>query len=287
MNEQTVVNNYYQKSTPSGESIEKQCLLEFDAFVEALRKRGVEVLVKEDKLEIDTPDSIFPNNWISFHDNTIVTYPMFAPNRRLERREDIIEGFGDGFSRVALEEFEGHGHFLEGTGSLVLDRISRIAFAALSERTSELLVRKWCEIMEYEPVIFRASQRTAEGRRPVYHTNVVMAIGTEWAVVCGAAIEDKQERSQLLSKLSEKRKCIDISEDAMDGFGGNILEVSSADNKKSLIMSSTAYRALSGWLPELSKYAEPLVVNIETIESAGGGSARCMLAEVFLFSQEF
>ena len=287
MNEQTAVNNYYQHAMIGEEAADKQCLTEFDAFVSALRGRGVEVVVVDDLEDIDTPDSIFPNNWISFHDNVVVTYPMYAANRRLERREDIIVSFGNNLSRVSLEHFENDGLFLEGTGSLVLDRMGKVAYASISERTSESLVREWCDIMGFEPCFFHSFQRTDAGRRPVYHTNVVMSIGTEWAIICSAAIDDEQEREHVLSKLSENRVCIDISEDAMDGFGGNILELQSSDDKKSLIMSTTACSALKGWMPELSKYAEPLVVDIATIERAGGGSARCMLAEVFLFSHEF
>ncbi len=287
MNEQTAVNNYYQKEHAEGEYIEKQCLKEFEAMVEAIRARGIEVFVYDDLEHLDTPDSIFPNNWISFHGNTIVTYPMYAYNRRLERREDLIEAFGDDFTRVALEHHEMQQIYLEGTGSLVLDRLGKVAYAAISERTSESLVRKWCDLMGYESILFHAYQRTNSGRREVYHTNVVMSIGTDWAVVCSAAIDDAEEREKVLSKLSEKRVCIDITEDAMDGFGGNILELKNKENKKSLIMSTTAYRSLQSWMPDLSKFAEPLLVNIENIEIAGGGSARCMLAEVFLFSQEF
>jgi hypothetical protein len=287
MNEQTAVNNYYQQSMIFGETIEKQCITEFDSFVKALRGRSIEVFVVDDLEGVDTPDSIFPNNWISFHDNAIVTYPMFAANRRLERREDIIMSFGDNLARIALEHYENDGLFLEGTGSLVLDRVGKVAYASISERTSENVVRKWCDIMGFHPCFFHSFQRTEAGRQPVYHTNVVLSIGTEWALICSAAIDNETEREQILSKLSENRVCIDISEDAMDGFGANILEVKSSDDKKSLIMSTTAFSALKGWMPELSKYAEPLVVDIKTIETAGGGSARCMLAEVFLFSQEF
>jgi hypothetical protein len=290
MNEQTAVNNYYQHHSEAVLSQESVWLKEFDSFVDALRAREIEVVLYEDLESLDTPDSIFPNNWISFHGNTLVTYPMFAPNRRLERRNDIIEDLKLRFDitkRLSFEDWEQKGHYLEGTGSLVLDRVNKIAYAARSERTSLEVLEAWSKATGYKLIVFGAFQRTVDGRKPVYHTNVVMSIGSEWSVVCGSAIDDPVERAKVMESLSQFRKVIDISEDAMDGFGGNILEVENLKEKKWLIMSSTAAKALNSYLPQLITYAEPLIVSIEAIETAGGGSARCMLAEVFLFSHEF
>ncbi len=290
MNEQTAVNNYYQTLAVSLDSSEKPWLAEFDGFVSALRSKGIEVIIFEDLDDVDTPDSLFPNNWVSFHDNLIITYPMFAPNRRLERREDIVSAMKQRFkvdNHLRLEQWERNNLFLEGTGSIVLDRVNKVAYAVRSERTSESVLNAWCEAAGYQSVVFSAFQRTPNGRMPVYHTNVVMSIGTEWAVVCGDSIDDLQERALVLESLGRTREVIDIKEDAMDRFGGNILEVESAENKKWLIMSTTASEALKPYFSRLSKFSEPLIVNIEAIENAGGGSARCMLAEVFLFSHEF
>ena len=290
MNEQTAVNNYYQHNSDSALSVHSQWLREFDAFVESLRAKKIEVVLYEDLESLDTPDSIFPNNWISFHGNAIITYPMFAQNRRLERRRDILDDLKLRFGfnrRLSFEDWEQEELYLEGTGSLVLDRVNKIAYAVRSMRTSEAVLKAWCVETGYRPVIFWAFQRTSEGRKAVYHTNVVMSIGTEWCVICASAIDDLDERAFVLELLSQSRTVIDISEDSMDGFGGNILEVESSEKKKWLIMSSTASRSLEGHLPQLATFAEPLIVNIEAIENAGGGSARCMLAEVFLFSHEF
>jgi hypothetical protein len=290
MNEQTAVNNYYQTAASSLDSAEKPWIAEFDAFVAALRSKGIEVIVFEDLDDLDTPDSVFPNNWISFHNNFIVTYPMFAGNRRLERRGDIVSSLKQRFrvdEHLRFEQWESQSLFLEGTGSIVLDRVNKLAYAVRSERTSEQVLKAWCEATGYESIVFSAFQRTPNGRKPVYHTNVVMSIGTEWAVVCSHAIDDLEQRAHVLESLGKTRTVIDIDEDTMDRFGGNILELESAENKKWLIMSTTASEALKPYFSRLSEFAEPLVVNIEAIENAGGGSARCMLAEVFLFSHEF
>ncbi len=290
MNEQTAVNNYFQEDLDlRNAEINAKAQQEFDDFVEKLRRVGVQVIVENDDLLMDTPDSIFPNNWVSFHENGVVAlYPMFAENRRRERREEIMdrmeeEGFLiDGYMDYTAAEDEGF--FLEGTGSIVLDRVNGKAYCALSPRADEGLFIEFCEDFEYDPVVFTAYQ-TVEGERlPIYHTNVMMCLGEGFCVICLDTIDDKSDQKEVLHHLKEsKKEVIKISEDQMYHFAGNMLQVSGSNNQRYTVMSSAAYQSLTAQqIAQIEKFGPIIHSNLETIETCGGGSARCMMAEVFL-----
>ncbi|WP_433778265.1 citrulline utilization hydrolase CtlX [Flavobacterium anhuiense] len=291
MNEQTAVNNYYQKVLNGllPDTVNAKAQQEFDVFVEKLRAVGVDVTVVDDIIETDTPDSIFPNNWVSFHEHgDVVLYPMFAENRRLERRDDILDilekkGFEISniiYYNVAEEE----GIFLEGTGSLLLDRANAKAYCALSPRADEELVIKFCQNFDYTPVIFKAFQTVNEKRKLIYHTNVMMCLGETFAVICADSIDDKKERKMVLDHLKEdKKEIILITEDQVNNFAGNMLEVRGKDDKRYIVMSASAHQSLTPkQIAQLENHAEILSSSLDTIEACGGGSARCMMAEVFL-----
>ncbi len=292
MNEQTAVNNYYQKELDSllPAAVNAKAQKEFDDFVEKLRNSGVNVIVVNDIKENDTPDSIFPNNWVSFHENgTVGLYPMFAENRRLERREDILETLeADGFIIKDIVDYtsaEDESIFLEGTGSLLLDRIHRKAYCALSPRADEDLLIEFCEDFEYTPVIFTANQTVNEERKAIYHTNVMMCLGETFAVICLSSIDDKKERKNVIKHLKEDGKTIiDITENQVNNFAGNMLQVRGVNDDLYLIMSQSAYDSLSKYqLETLKKHNKNIISSpLDTIETCGGGSARCMMAEVFL-----
>ena len=291
MNEQTAVNNYYQKvldnTTPA--TVNAKAQKEFDAFVEKLQKVGVNVIVVDDKLDPDTPDSIFPNNWISFHENGDVTlYPMFAKNRRLERREDILDIIEDrGFVVNEIMDYtsaEEDGFFLEGTGSILLDRDNAKAYCALSPRADEELFIEFCEDYDLAPVIFEAYQTVNGERKHMYHTNVMMCIAETFAVICADCIDDKQERKMVLDNLkADGKDIILVTEDQVNNFAGNMLQVKGKDDKRYLVMSNSAYQSLTkSQIHKIEEHCEILHANLDTIEACGGGSARCMMAEVFL-----
>ncbi|MDD2985940.1 citrulline utilization hydrolase CtlX [Flavobacterium sp.] len=291
MNEQTAVNNYYQKvlenTTPA--TVNAKAQQEFDAFVDKLRKVGVNVIVVDDTLEPDTPDSIFPNNWISFHENGDVTlYPMFAENRRLERREDILEKLEEeGFIINEIMDYtsaEEDGFFLEGTGSILLDRDNAKAYCALSPRADEELFIEFCEDYDLAPVIFEAFQTVNGERKLIYHTNVMMCLGETFAVICAECIDDKKERKMVLDNLkADEKDIILITEDQMNNFAGNMLQVKGKDDKRYLVMSNSAHQSLTkAQLQKIEQHCEIISSSLDTIEACGGGSARCMMAEVFL-----
>jgi hypothetical protein len=291
MNEQTAVNNYYQKvlenTTPA--TVNAKAQHEFDAFVEKLRKVGVNVIVVEDTLAPDTPDSIFPNNWISFHENGDVTlYPMFAENRRAERREDILDILEDnGFAISEIMDYtsaEEDGFFLEGTGSIVLDRDNGKAYCALSPRADEELFIEFCEDFDLAPVIFEAYQTVNGERKHMYHTNVMMCIAETFAVICADCIDDKQERKMVLDNLkADGKDIILVTEDQVNNFAGNMLQVKGKENKRYLVMSTSAHHSLTkAQIQKIEEHCEILSSSLDTIEACGGGSARCMMAEVFL-----
>ena len=291
MNEQTAVNNHYQKvlSNLLPAAVNARAQQEFDILVEKLREVGVSVVVLDDIAERNTPDSIFPNNWVSFHENgDSALYPMFAENRRPERREDILDMLEEqGFAINDVIDYtsaEDEGYFLEGTGSLVLDRKNSKAYACLSSRTEEELVIEFCEDFEMMPVIFEAFHTENGRREPIYHTNVMLSIGSTFAVVCADSIDDKQERKNVLNNLKEdKKEIIYITEAQAAHFAGNILEVRGAHNKNYIVMSDAARNSFTDdQIKKLEKHGEILSSNLETIEACGGGSARCMMAEVFL-----
>ena len=291
MNEQTAVNNYYQKVLDGllPATVNAKAQEEFDTFVEKLRNVGVDVTVVDDTLDPDTPDSIFPNNWISFHQNAeVVLYPMFAENRRAERREDILEILEDkGFQIESINDYteaEEDGYFLEGTGSLLLDRKNQKAYCALSPRADEELFIEFCEDYDLAPVIFEAFQTVNGERKLIYHTNVIMTLGETFAVICADCIDDKKERKMVLDNLKEDGKeVILITEDQVNNFAGNMLEVKGTDDKRYLVMSNSAFQSLTKkQITQLEKHAEILSSSLDTIEACGGGSARCMMAEIFL-----
>lgn len=288
MNEQTVVNNYFQEEMDlKNEEINRQAQQEFDTFVEKLRAVGVKVIVVDDVYEQNTPDSVFPNNWITFHQNgDVAIYPMFAENRRRERREDILDKVeAEGFDIENVYDYtdaEKENIFLEGTGAMILDRVNRKAYCALSPRADEELFIEFCEDFEYTPVIFKAYQQVNNEQLPIYHTNVMMALGVDFAVVCLDTITDKSERKNLLHHLKEdKKEVINITPEQMCQYAGNMLQVQ-GKNSTYLVMSDAAYNALTPQqIQTIEKHTQILHSNLETIETCGGGSARCMMAEVF------
>ncbi|WP_452219566.1 citrulline utilization hydrolase CtlX [Lacinutrix salivirga] len=291
MNEQTAVNNYYQKVLDNTlpETVNKKAQQEFDAYVEKLRVIGVNVIVVDDTEEFDTPDSIFPNNWISFHENgNVGLYPMFAENRRYERREDVLHKLEDeGFVIEHIYDYrsaEDEGLFLEGTGSLLLDRKNRKAYCALSPRADEELFIEFCEDFEYTPVVFTAYQTVNGIRKPIYHTNVMMCLAETFAVICLESIDDKKERNSVIKNLeNDGKEVIRITEAQVSNFAGNMLQVKGKDDKLYIIMSQAAYDSLSAaQIKIIEKHCEIVSSSLDTIEACGGGSARCMMAEVFL-----
>jgi hypothetical protein len=289
MNEETAVNNYFQQSTGDlQESVNSKAQVEFDMFADKLKSVGVNIIMIDDIASQNTPDSIFPNNWVSFHENgDVALYPMFAKNRRKERREDIfkiIEAEGR-FIRNFIDytSAEQEDVFLEGTGSLILDRVNSKAYCALSPRANEDLVIEFCEDFEYTPIIFNACQSFKGERLPIYHTNVMMCIAEDFAVICLDTIDDKREQKLVANSLKQDGKeIISISEEQMNNFAGNMLQVQ-GEVDKFLVMSQTAYQALlQHQIKTIEQYCKILSTDLGTIETHGGGSARCMLAEVFI-----
>jgi len=289
-NPQTAVNNYFQQeANEEADAIQQEALTEFRTMVSTLRSKGIQVLTIQDTPIPHTPDSIFPNNWISFHeDGTVVLYPMYAENRRQERREEDVLSFLEekGFNITDVLDFttaEEEDIFLEGTGSIILDRENDIAYAAISQRTDEELFIEFCEELEYTPVIFTANQTVNGERLPIYHTNVMMCIADQYAIICLSTIDDKKERKNVVENLKDYGKeIIAISEEQMHQFAGNMLQVGGM-GQSYLVMSQTAYDSLTeDQKSAIEKYNPILPVKIDTIEKLGGGSARCMMAEVFL-----
>ena len=291
MNEQTAVNNYYQKVldnlTPA--TVNAKAQAEFDAYVEKLRSVGVNVVVVDDTINPDTPDSIFPNNWVSFHESgDVVLYPMFAENRRLERREDVLDILEEsGFQINEIMDYtsaEEDNIFLEGTGSIILDRTNEIAYCALSPRADEELFIEFCEDFEYNPIIFEAFQTVDGERKHIYHTNVMMCIAETFAVICADCIDDKSERKMVLESLKNSGKeVILISEAQVNNFAGNMLQVKGANDELFLVMSNAAYQSLTkDQVTKIEKHCKIVYASLDIIEACGGGSARCMMAEVFL-----
>jgi hypothetical protein len=291
MNEQTAINNYYQKVLDNllPASVHEKALQEFDRYVEKLESFEINVVVVSDTKEFDTPDSIFPNNWISFHaDASVALYPMFAENRRLERREDILETLEkQGFLIENIVDYtsaEEEKVFLEGTGSMILDRENKKAYCAISPRADEELFIEFCEDFEYSPVIFTANQTVDNKRVAIYHTNVMMCIAETFAIVCLASIDDKAERKNVLRNFKEDgKKVIDITEEQVNNFAGNMLQVRGKDNELFLIMSQAALNCLTqAQKAQINNHCKIIASSLDTIEACGGGSARCMMAEVFL-----
>ena len=291
MNAETAKDNHYQNQEAgiSGNQAQEAALKEFDDFVDKLRDAGVHVMVVEDTPEPPTPDSIFPNNWVSFHENgMVVLYPMAAENRRTERRDDILETLKTkGFRITETLDYspsENDGFFLEGTGSLVLDREHLIAYACLSQRTNETLLKDWGEQLGYKVVSFHALQELDGQLLPIYHTNVMMSVGQEIAILCADSIKDEAERKAVIEALERSGKeIVYISEAQKSSFAGNMLQVINNAGEKIMVMSTQAYESLTPeQIATIEKTNRILHSSLNTIETLGGGSARCMMAEVFL-----
>ena len=288
LNEETAVNNHFQKEIKqSPEVITKAAQKEFDELVGKLSAVNIQVTVIDDILEKNTPDSIFPNNWISFHKNgVIVLYPMFAKNRRRERRMDIIDKLrSEGLEIAKIIDYtaaEADNLFLEGTGSLLLDRVNKKAYCALSVRADEVLIKQFCKDFDYKPVLFVANQTVNNERKAIYHTNVMMALGETFAVICLDSIDNKKQCEEVIQSLkSDKKEIIEITEEQMHSFAGNMLQVKGSDEKRHLIMSQQAYNSLTAeQIKRIENHCSILSSDLTTIETLGGGSARCMIAEV-------
>lgn len=291
-NEQTASNNYYQKFLDqlSKDEVQERARDEFDGLVEVLRNKGIEVVVIEDTLEQDTPDSIFPNNWISFHDDGRVGwYPMYAENRRLERRVEILKILQEQYDfqvrkMVDFSHYESDGRFLEGTGSMLLDRVNKIAYAAQSKRTDVRVLEDFCQSFGFKSLTFTSFQTVGTERLPIYHTNVMLSIGDSFAVLCADTIDNPVEKKSLIACLEDSGKeVIFITEEQKHQFAGNVMPVVNKLGKKYLVMSRTAHQSLTlEQIEQIEKHCQILSAPLDTIEACGGGSARCMMAELFL-----
>jgi hypothetical protein len=283
-NAETAVNNAFQVAG-KGLAAQEKALKEFDDLVMILRKNGVHVMVVNDTPEPHTPDSIFPNNWISFHETgTIFLYPMFAANRRKERKPQVLQQLAEQFvisNTIDLSQHEAGNIFLEGTGSMVLDRDNKIAYACLSPRTDKKVLQDFCEKAHYQPVVFTA---TDDKNRPIYHTNVMMCVADLYVVICLDSLDDAMERDIVADTIRRSGKdIIPINFDQMNHFAGNMLQVQNEEGEKLLVMSSQAYHSLNPeQVQQLESYNPIVHSSLNTIETNGGGSARCMMAEVFL-----
>jgi hypothetical protein len=259
--------------------------MEFEEFATTLKSKGANVFVFDDTNYPEKPDAVFPNNWVSFHsDGTVILYPMFAHNRRNERRKDIIDSLKKNFkvtNILDLSTYEKENRFLEGTGSIVLDRQNKIAYACLSPRTDKELFDKVCDYLHYKPICFHAHDK---GGKEIYHTNVMMCIGEKFSVICLDSISDKKERELVFESLANTgHQVIDITFEQTNNFAGNMLAIQISDNKNILALSQSSFDSLTtNQKTELEKYGELVPLSIKTIETIGGGSARCMIAEVFL-----
>ena len=287
-NAQTAENNYFQVEQKDAD-IQTKALEEFNSFVDKLKSKGINVITVKDTLDPHTPDSIFPNNWVSFHnDGKVVLYPMFAPNRRVERRSDILEILKDsGFEITEIDDlshFEDQDRFLEGTGSMIFDHEHKIAYGSVSLRLDEELFRQFCQKFGFRPVVFHSYQNAGGQRLPIYHTNVMMCVADKFVVICLDCIDDELEREKVQEVIkSTGKEIIEISEDQLQQFAGNMLQVQNEAGDKFLVMSETAYKSLTpAQIQNIEKYCEIIYSDLNTIETNGGGSARCMLAEVFL-----
>ncbi|GGH06384.1 citrulline utilization hydrolase CtlX [Mucilaginibacter phyllosphaerae] len=284
-NAQTAGSNAFQKQGSDQQAVQQKAVQEFDGFVNVLRDNGVNVTVISDTAEPHTPDSIFPNNWVSFHDNgDIFLYPMQAQNRRLERREDIIRQLEEKFKAnhvIDLSRFEANNEFLEGTGSMVLDRENKIAYACLSPRTHAEVLKAFCDYTGYKAVTFDAFDQNGQA---IYHTNVLMAIGSKFAVICLDSIINSIEKESVINSIrSAGKEIVAITFDQMNHFAGNMLEVRNDKGETLVVMSQAAFASLTAeQKTALEKYGKLVYADINTIETNGGGSARCMMAEVHL-----
>jgi len=283
-NQQTASNNFFQ-SNINIENANELAIAEFDSMVEQLRANHITVKVIQDTKDPSTPDSIFPNNWVSTHaGGTLCLYPMYAENRRAERKSSVIEFLQSNYkieNILDLTQFEIEGKFLEGTGSMVLDHQNKIAYGCISERLNIEVFTYWCDKMQFKPISFKALDDKGQ---PIYHTNVMMCMGDQFVVICLDSIPTEQERQTLLdSFVKTNKEVIEISQDQLNHFAGNMLQVFDITEKPHLIMSDQGYQSLkTAQVKRLEKYNPLLPISIPTIEALGGGSTRCMLAEIYL-----
>ncbi len=286
-NQQTAANNFFQ-SNINIENANELAIAEFDSMVEKLRAHQIKVNVVQDTKDPSTPDSIFPNNWVSTHTNgTLCLYPMFAQNRRAERKSTVIDFLQSNYkieNTLDLTDLEKEGKFLEGTGSMVLDHKNKIAYGCLSERLDKNAFNKWCDKMQFKPIAFKAVDDKAQ---PIYHTNVMMCMGNQFVVICLESIANELEKQIALeSFLLTNKEVITISQDQLNHFAGNMLQVFDINEKPHLIMSEQAYNSLkTEQVKSLEKYNPILPISIPTIEALGGGSTRCMMAEIYLINK--
>ena len=286
-NIETADNNSFQinDNSLSKDEIIKKAIEEFDAFVKVLRSAGIHVHVHQEKEGAESTDSVFPNNWFSSHqDGLLITYPMFSPKRRTERYPAVISELEESFhikKHVPLEKWEENDRFLEGTGSMIFDRPNKIVYACRSVRTDEEVLDEFCRLNGYTKVLFDPVDRAGD---PIYHTNVMMAVGNTFVVICMDSIKSEEQRNNLISHFGKTDKeVIDISLDQMEEFAGNMLQVKNSRNEHFLVMSSRAFKSLSpDQIAQIERHTQILHSDLKVIETYGGGSARCMMAEVFL-----
>ena len=283
-NQQTAANNFFQ-SNVNIENANELAIAEFDAMVEKLRAHQIKVNVVQDTKDPSTPDSIFPNNWVSTHEGgTLCLYPMFAQNRRAERKSTVIDFLESNYkieNTLDLTDFEKEGIFLEGTGSMVLDHQNKLAYGCLSERLDKNAFYEWCDKMQFKAIAFKAVDDKAQ---PIYHTNVMMCMGDQFVVICLDSIPNEKEKQMLVDSFDQTNKeVITISQDQLNHFAGNMLQVFDINEKPHLIMSEQAHTSLDpAQVKSLEKYNPILPISIPTIEALGGGSTRCMMAEIYL-----
>ena len=285
-NEETAANNYFQSNPDiSKEELQQRALTEFDIMVQTLRSHDINIVVIEDTKEPAKPDAIFPNNWLSTSPDGVVTvFPMYAPNRRIEKRDEILEQLAAAFVIRDLQdwsEYEAEGRFLEGTGSMIIDYENKMIYACVSERTSLSVLEKYAATNNFQAIVFLATDKNG---MPVYHTNVAMALGEDFCVLCEEAIEEEWELIAVRQLLeSTNHSIIAITRDQMHCFAGNMLQVKNNKGEKFLIMSQTAFNSLRKEQKQmLEAYSTLLPIAVPTIEEVEGGSVRCMMAEVFL-----
>ena len=288
-NEETANDNHYQNKEFFESNSNENAQKEFDNMVKNLKQNGISVHVFQDDKNDDTPDSIFPNNWVSFHENGDVgLYPMYAKNRRLERRPEVLEFLeSEGFTISNIVDYssaESEDKFLEGTGSMILDRENRVAYCSISNRSNEELFIEFCEDFEFTPVLFNSYQSVGNKRLPIYHTNVMMCIASDYVIVCLDSVDDKKQRKNVSNFINNTgKKLIEITENQVESFAGNMLELLNDKGESILVMSSSAEDSLNENQKNIiKKYSRIVSSDINTIEACGGGSARCMMAEIFL-----
>ena len=288
-NEETAQDNHYQIKELPHKNVNERAQKEFDNMVKNLRQNGVSVHVFQDDENEYTPDSIFPNNWVSFHENGDVgLYPMCAENRRMERRPEVLDFLeNEGFTISNIVDYssaESENKFLEGTGSMILDRENRLAYCSISNRSNEDLFIEFCEDFEFTPIIFNSFQSVGNKRLPIYHTNVMMCVATDYVIVCLDSIDDKKQRKNVSSFIKDSgKKLIEISENQVESFAGNMLELVNDKGESVLVMSKSAEDSLNENQKNIiTKYSRIISSDINTIETCGGGSTRCMMAEIFL-----